>query len=150
MNKNISIFIFLLLGIYGRTLGQLISTPPPFNPNDLLFQQRANAKIQHTQMVLDGLIPPPKGGGLTPLAPEQDCNNAISVCQQSYTQTVSYSGYGSVQDFPPYSTCLLTGETNSVWYIFTVQNSGSFILTINTSNDYDFALYNITGTNCSV
>ncbi|GIV44952.1 MAG: hypothetical protein KatS3mg035_2075 [Bacteroidia bacterium] len=143
------VILFLLLGYARLSMAQLVTNAPPFNPNDPLFQQRVNAKMQQTQMILDGIIPPPKGGGLSPLAPEQDCNNAIPVCQQTYTQNVSYSGYGPFLDIAPNTTCLLTGETNSVWYIFTVQNSGSFIFTINTGQDYDFALYNITGTNCS-
>ncbi|MFL5753492.1 MAG: hypothetical protein ACJ76F_08800, partial [Bacteroidia bacterium] len=30
--------------------------------------------------------------------PEQDCDNATAVCQQSYTQNNSYTGYGSSQE----------------------------------------------------
>ncbi len=80
--------------------------------------------------------------------PEQNCNNAIPVCQQTYTQTSSYSGHGSIQEVPS-STCLSSQETNSVWYIFTVQNSGTFTFMLNTPNDYDFALYDITTIGCS-
>lgn len=79
--------------------------------------------------------------------PEQDCSGAIPVCQQTYTQTNSYTGFGSVQEV--YNTCLLAGEQYSVWYVFTVQNSGTFGFTIQTSMDYDFALYNITNTSCA-
>ena len=80
--------------------------------------------------------------------PEQNCNNAIPVCQQSYTQTSSYTGYGSSQEVPA-TTCLATQETNSVWYIFTVQNTGTFTFLLNTLNDYDFALYDITTIGCA-
>ena len=80
--------------------------------------------------------------------PEQNCNNAIPVCQQSYTQTSSYTGYGSSQEVPA-TTCLATQETNSVWYIFTVQNTGTFTFLLNTPNDYDFALYDITTIGCA-
>ncbi len=80
--------------------------------------------------------------------PEQNCNNAIPVCRQSYTQTSSYTGFGSVQEVPA-TTCLLTQETNSVWYIFTVQNTGTFTFLLNTPNDYDFALYDITTIGCT-
>lgn len=79
--------------------------------------------------------------------PEQDCDNAIPVCQQSYTQTTSYTGNGSIQEVN--GTCLSTQETNSVWYVFTVQNSGTFTFMLNTANDYDFALYDITSIGCS-
>lgn len=80
--------------------------------------------------------------------PEQNCNNAIPVCQQTYNQTASYTGPGSIQEVAS-STCLQTQETNSVWYIFTVQNSGTFTFLLNTSNDYDFAMYDITSIGCS-
>lgn len=79
--------------------------------------------------------------------PEQDCSGAIPVCQQSYSQPNSYSGYGSVQEV--YNTCLLVKERRSVWYIFTIQNSGTFGFTLNTTYDYDFALYDITSIGCS-
>jgi hypothetical protein len=79
--------------------------------------------------------------------PEQDCQNAIPVCQQTYQQQVSYSGIGQRQDVGN-NTCLSGGETNSVWYIFTVISSGTFGFTIETTVDYDFALYNLTNTTC--
>lgn len=78
--------------------------------------------------------------------PEQNCNNALTVCQQTYTQNSSYTGYGN-QELS--GTCLITNETNSVWYTFTVQNSGTFGFILNTANDYDFALYNITASGCA-
>lgn len=79
--------------------------------------------------------------------PEQDCDNSTPVCQQSYTQTNSYTGFGSQEVSG--SSCLASRETNSVWYTFTVQNSGTFTFLLNTANDYDFALYNITAIGCS-
>jgi hypothetical protein len=79
--------------------------------------------------------------------PEQDCDNAIPVCAQTYNQSSSYTGHGAIQELS--STCLETDETNSVWYVFTVQNSGTFTFMLNTPNDYDFALYDITSIGCS-
>ncbi|GIV32903.1 MAG: hypothetical protein KatS3mg031_0438 [Chitinophagales bacterium] len=84
-------------------------------------------------------------------APEQDCNNAIAVCQSTFIQPSAYSGFGNIQEVPT-SSCLGSQEKNSVWYIFTVQNSGTLTFTISPNDmndDYDFALYNITGLNCS-
>lgn len=84
-------------------------------------------------------------------SPEQDCNSAIPVCQNVYSQPVSYSGYGNQQEVPS-SSCLASQEKNSVWYIFTVTASGNLmfqITPVSSSDDYDFALYNITGLNCS-
>lgn len=91
-----------------------------------------------------------KGSGLMSLqtGPEQDCNSGIPVCQSTYTQTQSYTGVGSSQEVAA-GTCLGAGESNSVWYVFTAQTSGSLFFTINTANDYDFALYNITNGGCA-
>ncbi|NOT61196.1 MAG: hypothetical protein HOP19_13335 [Acidobacteria bacterium] len=78
--------------------------------------------------------------------PEQDCSGGIPVCQNTYVQTQSYTGFGSVQEAS--NTCLIT-EKNSGWYIFTAQSNGSLTFTINTVNDYDFALYNISNNGCA-
>jgi len=76
--------------------------------------------------------------------PEQDCAGAIPVCDVTYVQSLSYTGYGDYQEINYGSTCLTGGETNSVWYIFTPQTSGNLAFTINTTKDYDWALYNLT------
>jgi hypothetical protein len=81
--------------------------------------------------------------------PEQDCSGAIPICQSSYSFTGSYLGHGASQELSSTSSCLLGKETNSVWYIFTVQTSGTFGFNIVTLKDYDFALYDITTTGCS-
>ena len=78
---------------------------------------------------------------------QQDCSGAIPVCQQTYIQTSSYIGFGSTQEV--FNTCLSNNEQASVWYVFTVQVGGSFGFNINTANDYDWALYDITGTSCA-
>ncbi|MBS1636621.1 MAG: hypothetical protein JST26_11950, partial [Bacteroidetes bacterium] len=89
-----------------------------------------------------------------PLAPtNQDCLNAIPVCQSTYNNPNSYSGTGNVgNEINTALSCLYSGEKNDVWYQFTVQNSGQLCFLIdpnNTSNDYDWALFNLTGFNCS-
>ncbi|MCS7073704.1 MAG: hypothetical protein NZ108_04470, partial [Bacteroidia bacterium] len=97
-----------------------------YKENDPVFQQRVQDKITATQQFLAS-PGSTGGGGMYPLlSPEQDCGNAIPVCTGFYQQNVSYSGPGSIVDIPGGITCLGTGETNSVWYIFTVQNSGTF------------------------
>lgn len=88
-----------------------------------------------------------QNGHLMTTGPEQNCSNAIPVCQQSYTQSTSYTGHGTIQEVN--GTCLLSQETNSVWYVFTVQNSGTFTFMLNTANDYDYALYDITSIGCA-
>jgi|GEM_PF-1889844 len=76
--------------------------------------------------------------------PEQDCAGAIPVCDLQYIQTNSYGGYWVTDEIPNYQTCLLGGENNSVWYVFTPQTNGNLSFTINTVKDYDWAIYNLT------
>jgi hypothetical protein len=85
-------------------------------------------------------------------APEQDCINAINLCSPTYSQGNAYAGIGQVVDVPPGSSCLQGGETNSVWYTFTVAQSGllSFqLIPVNQQDDYDFALYTLGEDGCA-
>ncbi|TAE50753.1 MAG: PKD domain-containing protein [Bacteroidetes bacterium] len=90
---------------------------------------------------------------LPPNQPEQDCINALPVCQNIFTQPNSYVGGGSnPNEINPVPSCLNSGENNDVWYIFTVQVAGNLCFTItpnNGVNDYDWAVYNLTNNNCS-
>ena len=95
------------------------------------------------------------GSGTNPTiqttGPEQQCNSAIPVCQNIYTTSTSYSGNGSTQEIPG-NSCLGSNELNSVWYTFTSSSAGNIAFNITPNvlgQDYDFALYNLTGTNCS-
>jgi hypothetical protein len=78
--------------------------------------------------------------------PEQNCKDAIPVCVQTYTQSTSYTGVGTIDEVK--NCCLKSGEKNSVWYVFTTQTAGNFGFTINTVKDYDFAIYDITTMGC--
>ncbi len=83
----------------------------------------------------------------------QDCFTATTVCTTTYTQTNSYSGYGSVQElmYPGSTSCIQTGESNSSWYLFKIISPGTIVFQINPVNaldDYDFAIYNLTGKFC--
>ena len=87
-------------------------------------------------------------------APEQDCINAIPVCQNFYSQPNAYQGTGS---FPAELTsinqgCLGTGERNDVWYVINVSSSGTLAFTIQSnvlSDDYDFGVWDVTGVGCN-
>jgi len=87
----------------------------------------------------------------------QDCMGAIPVCQNVYSQTNSYTGEGNYPTELPTTggcpgNCLLSGEKNDVWYVFTVQQSGNLSFTItptSTDDDYDWAVYNLTNASCS-
>ncbi|MBX7181097.1 MAG: gliding motility-associated C-terminal domain-containing protein [Bacteroidia bacterium] len=83
---------------------------------------------------------------------QQDCFSAINVCTASYSQNSINSGFGSVLDVAPLTTCLDSGEANSSWFIFRVISGGSFNFQIapnTSSDDYDFALYNLSGDSCA-
>lgn len=90
----------------------------------------------------------------------QDCLGAIPVCQDIYIEENTYTGTGNYPNeiYTPPGSCsgycpnsCLDGEQNSVWYVFTVQQSGNLRLTIDpevNSDDYDWAIYNISTLRC--
>ena len=87
---------------------------------------------------------------------EQDCLGAIPVCQNTYNQPLSYQGTGNYpNEINPNQTCpqsCMDGEKNSVWYVISVKESGmlSFVITpVSPSDDYDWAVYNLTHMECS-
>ncbi len=85
--------------------------------------------------------------------PEQDCVNAIQVCSTSFNQNISSVGFGTVQElsYPFTTSCLAAGEQNSTWYTFTVTTAGTLEFTLTPAaftDDYDWAIFNITGTGC--
>ncbi|HIF14930.1 MAG TPA: PKD domain-containing protein, partial [Bacteroidetes bacterium] len=89
--------------------------------------------------------------GFEPAPTEQDCLGAIPVCQSTYNQTMSYSGTGNYANEINYQTsCLGEGEKNNSWYIFNIQQSGDlcFSITPNSTDDYDWALYDLTNSSC--
>lgn len=79
-----------------------------------------------------------------------DCLGAIPVCDQIYVETQSPIGPGNFQEISPDFNCMQT-ELNSVWYSFTVNQSGNFgfLLTPNDpDDDYDWSLFDITNATC--
>ncbi len=86
---------------------------------------------------------------------EQDCLGAIPVCQPVYSTFNSYTGCGNVcPEIHNNSLCPLCmdGEQNDVFYVFTVQTSGLLRFTLtpnNSSNDYDWSVFNMTNADCS-
>ncbi len=83
----------------------------------------------------------------------QDCQGAIAVCSVEYNNSTPYLGAGNVpNEINTQISCIGAPETNSVWYTFTVQTSGLLSFTIfpnNPTNDYDWALFNLTNASCS-
>ena len=83
----------------------------------------------------------------------QDCPNAIPICNLVYSTTLSYSGTGNIpNEINSGSSCLLSGEKNDVWYTFTTPFFGNLNFTITPNNpldDYDWAVYNLTTATCA-
>jgi len=92
----------------------------------------------------------------------QECNGAIPVCDSIYFEGQSYVGEGNIVDVPstggPANTCLgqsfASGqaEINSVWYQFSVLQTGTFEMDIIPNvfaDDYDWQMWNITTMTCA-
>ena len=86
----------------------------------------------------------------------QDCLGAIPICTEIYSETNSPTGSGNYPNeingisFPNGISCM-GDESNSIWYTFTVNQSGDFGFTLtpnNSSDDYDWALFDITNKEC--
>lgn len=84
---------------------------------------------------------------------EQDCPGALPICDSIYHEVNAYSGTGNIpNEITPAISCLGSGEKNDVWYFFTVQTWGvlNFSITPNVlSDDYDWAVYNLTNNTCA-
>lgn len=78
-----------------------------------------------------------------------DCEGAITLCGDLYTETEASFNTGAVYEFT--GICNGNLEQSSVWYTFTVQESGllSFVLNpLNPMDDYDWGLFDITTGGC--
>lgn len=84
---------------------------------------------------------------------EQDCLGAIPVCDMVVDVPTVPLGSGSCVDISLLNpSCLTSGELNSIWYTFGTANAGILNFSLNPNNpndDFDWALYNITGLACS-
>ena len=89
--------------------------------------------------------------------PEQDCISAIPICQSTYFQpNILRQTWATLHwqelVYPGNTSCLIGGEENSVWYIFTVTGAGNLEMQIapnSPGDDYDWAIYNLTNSDCS-
>lgn len=83
---------------------------------------------------------------------DQDCLGAIPICGPVYTTPSSTFGAGNYLNEDGPGTCLVPGEWNSLWFVFTVITSGNIAFTIfpvSPFADYDWALYNLTNASCA-
>lgn len=117
---------------------------------------------QQYYIIIDSWPAPNCNSGLTvagtavgppPPPTAQDCLGAIPVCNSTYSNPVSYVGTGNyLNEINSSISCLGSGEKNDVWYQFTVQTTGQLCFTIDpvtNSNDYDWAVFDLTSANCS-
>jgi len=120
----------------------------------LLLSGWAIAQIDSTyirmkeQGIAPPYVPPPSGTPWTLTNPASDCPGAIRICQGVYNFTAAVPNFGNTQELPGgLGTCLSGGEHRSVWFTFTIQQSGTlgFIIDPGAFTDYDFALWNVTG-----
>ncbi len=82
----------------------------------------------------------------------QDCLGAIPICSPIYFTSSATFGSGNYPNEHPPVTCLVPGEYNSLWFIFTVISSGNLafeIIPVSPFADYDWALYNLTNATCA-
>lgn len=75
---------------------------------------------------------------------QQDCITAIPVCSDSDI-SLTPNGPGSVLE--ALNSCLSTGETNSIWFTFSIKTAGTLTFLVTpigpdaATTDYDFALF---------
>jgi len=82
--------------------------------------------------------------------PEQDACNALLLCGTPFSTPFSYQEEGTSLDLPV--TPCGAPESNSVWLKLVVNTSGTFVFKITPieiTDDYDFAVLNATGKDCS-
>ena len=82
-------------------------------------------KIRLTLFLLGSIfLPSIMYGQLPANQPEQDCVNALPVCQNIFVQPNSYQLEGlNPNEIDGAISCLGTGERNDTWYIFTTQTA---------------------------
>ena len=86
----------------------------------------------------------------------QDCLGAIPICEEIYSESNSPVGQGNytneILGWTSGGACCMNSEDNSIWYTFTVNQSGNFGFTLtpnNIADDYDWVLFNITNKSCA-
>ncbi len=121
-------------------------------------QQPSNATIEAAKhdKLMNMLAAKSNGNGSNQTASfpeEQDCINAITVCQPVYYQENSYTGSGNItNEITPGLSCLGAGELNAVWYRVVAAGQGYLGFNIspnNNTDDYDWAVFDLTYYQCS-
>ena len=94
--------------------------------------------------------------GLSQTPTIQDCLGAIPICTEIYEESQSPQGAGNyaneVNGVTNGGISCVDAELNSIWYTFTVNQSGEFGFELTPNNlqdDYDWVLFDITNARCS-
>lgn len=85
---------------------------------------------------------------------EQDACNALILCGNPFFTPYSYKGTGKVLDLSitPCNDSVDGGEVNSLWLKLKIMTAGAIVFSItpiDSFDDYDFAVLNISNTTCS-
>jgi large repetitive protein len=84
---------------------------------------------------------------------QQNCMDATPICQNFYSQPNANTGQGAIADLTSSNQgCLTNGEVNASWYILNASTPGSIVFSITpnvATDDYDFAVWDITDTSCA-
>ncbi len=119
-------------GLQAGTLYYItISTPSGGTPGDFT-------------LCIDNVAPP--------IIPGQDCSTAAILCDDAtFSQSTSSAGFGT-QEITTANSCWGSGgERQSKWFKFTIGCDGTLEFNINpavSSNDYDWALFDVTSGTC--
>lgn len=87
---------------------------------------------------------------LPPNQPEQDACNALMICGNSFTSPYGYQGVGLINDLT--TTPCFGGEGNVMWLRLQINTAGTIVFVISpttVTDDYDFAIVDLTGHDCS-
>jgi hypothetical protein len=79
-----------------------------------------------------------------------DCGGAIELCGGVYTEDTAPLTSGNVLEYT--GACNAGNESASIWYVFTVQESGDLSFIIDPAvdaDDYDWGLFNISNGGCA-
>ena len=82
----------------------------------------------------------------------QDCFGAIPVCSDSITISFNHNGMGNYSNEIANVSSCYAPEQRSVWFTWTVQQSGILRFSINpvaANQDHDWTLFNLTNGTCS-
>lgn len=84
---------------------------------------------------------------------KQDCKDAVKLslkASTTYGPTLAPEGFGNIQEITKGNNLIFEEEHNSAWYSLTIEKGGELIFDIipnDTSNDYDFILFEIKDSN---